>query len=40
MICGKLAADCEIYNVTENKKERVGKLYTAQGKKLEEIKEL
>jgi elongation factor G len=40
MICGKLAADSEIYNVTENKKERAGKLYTAQGKKLEEIKEL
>jgi elongation factor G len=40
LICGKLAADSEIYNVTENKKERVGKLYTAQGKKLEEIKEL
>lgn len=37
---GKLAADSDIYNVTENKKERIGKLYIAQGKKLEEVKEL
>jgi elongation factor G len=37
---GKLSAESEIFNVTENKKERVGKLYTCQGKKLEEIREL
>jgi elongation factor G len=37
---GKLGADLEIFNVTENKKERVGKLYVCQGKKLEEIREL
>ena len=40
IIRGKLAADSEIFNATENKKERVGKLYTCQGKKLEETKEL
>ena len=40
VISGKLAADSEAYNVSENKKERVGKLYTCQGKKLEEIREL
>ncbi|MDR0313884.1 MAG: elongation factor G [Treponema sp.] len=39
VICGKLAADSEIYNVNENKKERVGKLYTCMGKKLEETRE-
>ncbi|MDR1862696.1 MAG: GTP-binding protein, partial [Treponema sp.] len=37
---GKLSAESEILNVTENKKERVGKLYVCQGKKLEEIREL
>jgi elongation factor G len=40
VICGKLNSDSEIYNATENKKERVGKIYTCQGKKLEEIKDL
>jgi elongation factor G len=40
IISGKLAADSEAYNVSENKKERIGKIYTCQGKKLEEIKEL
>jgi elongation factor G len=40
ILCGKLNADSEILNVTENKKERVGKLYTCQGKKLEEVREL
>jgi elongation factor G len=37
---GKLSAESEIFNVSENKKERVGKLYACQGKKLEEIREL
>ncbi|MDR3130354.1 MAG: elongation factor G [Treponema sp.] len=37
---GKLSAESEIFNVTEDKKERVGKLYVCQGKKLEEIREL
>jgi elongation factor G len=40
VISGKLPADSEALNVSENKKERVGKLYTCQGKKLEEVKEL
>jgi len=40
VITGKLAADTEAHNVTENKKERIGKLYIAEGKKLEEVREL
>ena len=40
IITGKLAADSEIVNVSEGKKERVSKLYTCQGKKLEEVREL
>ncbi|MCL2764722.1 MAG: elongation factor G [Treponema sp.] len=40
VISGKLSADSETINVTENKKERIGKLYTCQGKKLEEVREL
>jgi elongation factor G len=40
IITGKLSADSEALNVTENKKERIGKIYTCQGKKLEEAKEL
>jgi elongation factor G len=40
VITGKLAADSEIFNITDSKKERVGKLYTCQGKKLEEVTEL
>jgi len=40
VITGKLAADTEAFNVSENKKERIGKLYTAEGKKLEEVREL
>jgi elongation factor G len=40
VVSGKLAADSETFNVSENKKERIGKLYTCQGKKLEETREL
>jgi elongation factor G len=40
VITGKLTSDSEVMNVSENKKERVGKLYTCQGKKLEETREL
>ncbi|MCL2176291.1 MAG: elongation factor G, partial [Treponema sp.] len=40
VITGKLSADSEAINVSENKKERIGKLYTCQGKKLEEVREL
>jgi elongation factor G len=37
---GKLSADSEAFNLSENKKERIGKLYICQGKKLEETREL
>ena len=40
VLTGKLTSDTETINVSESKKERIGKLYTCQGKKLEEIKEL
>jgi len=40
IITGKLSADSESINVSENKKERIGKLYICQGKKLDEVKEL
>jgi elongation factor G len=40
VVTGRLSADSEALNVSENKKERVGKLYTCQGKKLEEVREL
>ncbi|MDR2747327.1 MAG: elongation factor G [Treponema sp.] len=39
VITGKLSSDSEALNVSENKKERIGKLYTCQGKKLEEVSE-
>jgi elongation factor G len=37
---GRLLPDMEMFNVRENKKEKIGKLYIAQGKKLEEVHEL
>jgi elongation factor G len=40
VITGKLSVDSEAFNISENKKERIGKLYTCQGKKLEEVREL
>ncbi|MDR0731744.1 MAG: elongation factor G [Treponema sp.] len=40
VITGKLQSDTEVLNVTESKKERIGKLYICVGKKLEEVKEL
>ena len=40
VVSGKLAADTEVYNISEGKKERIGKLFICQGKKLEEINEL
>ena len=40
IITGRLSADSETINVSENKKERIGKIYTCQGKKLEEVREL
>ena len=40
VITGTLISDAEVYNINEQKKERVGKLYRAVGKKLTEVKEL
>ncbi len=40
VIGGNLSADSEVLDVTENKKEKIGKLYICQGKKLEEVREL
>ena len=40
IISGKLTSDSEVINVSESKKERIGKFYTCQGKKLEEAREL
>jgi elongation factor G len=40
IVQGKLSADSEAFNAGENKKERIGKLYLCQGKKLEEVREL
>jgi elongation factor G len=40
VLTGKLAADSEAFNVSENRKERIGKLFVCQGKKLEEVHDL
>jgi elongation factor G len=40
VITGKLVPDMEVLIVRDGKKEKVGKLYTAQGKKLEEVREV
>jgi len=40
VITGTLVSDAEVYNINEQKKERIGKLYRAAGKKLSEVKEL
>ncbi|MDR2792592.1 MAG: elongation factor G [Treponema sp.] len=40
VITGKLSEDSEVYNASENKKERIGKLFICQGKKLEEATEI
>ncbi len=40
VINGTLTSESDIYNVKEGKKERVGKMYVATGKKLDEVKEL
>jgi elongation factor G len=37
---GKLSPDLEVVNVRDSRKEKLGKLYTMQGKKLEEVQEL
>jgi elongation factor G len=40
VVTGKLAPDLEVVNVRDGRKEKLGKLYTLQGKKLEEVGEL
>ncbi len=40
IVTGALVADSEVFNVTENRKEKIGKLYRTIGKKLVETKEL
>lgn len=40
IITGTLNADSEVFNIREQKKERVGKIYRVLGKKLTEVKEL
>jgi len=40
VITGVLAPDLEIVNARDGRKEKLGKLYTLQGKKLEEVKEI
>ena len=40
VITGTFSADSEVFNIGENRKEKVGKLYRCTGKKLEEIKSL
>ncbi|MEW5814542.1 MAG: elongation factor G [Spirochaetota bacterium] len=40
VITGKLTSDMEIYNPREGKREKVSKLYSCQGKKLEDISQI
>jgi len=40
VITGKLLPDMEIINVRDSRRERLGKLYTLQGKKLEDVHEI
>ncbi|MDR2446843.1 MAG: elongation factor G [Treponema sp.] len=40
IINGTLSGDSEVYNVSENKKERIGKLFFCQGKRIEETSEI
>lgn len=40
VITGTLTADSEVYNLREQKKERIGKMFRPLGKKLTEIKEI
>ncbi|HTX73684.1 MAG TPA: elongation factor G [Rectinemataceae bacterium] len=40
VMTGTLAPDLEVVNVRDGKKEKLGKLYTLQGKKLEEVQSL
>ena len=38
VVTGKLTSDTEVFNIQSDKKEKIGKLYRAVGKKLEEVK--
>jgi elongation factor G len=40
IVSGKLSADSDAFNVGENKRERIGKIFTCVGKKLAEVKTL
>lgn len=40
VVTGSVKQDTELFNTRENKKEKIGKIYTALGKKIEEVKEL
>src|SRR5208337_2233696 len=40
VITGKMAPDLEIVNVRDGRREKLGKLYILQGKRLEEVREL
>jgi len=40
VVTGRLVQDMEIHNTRDGRKEKVGKIFTAQGKKLEEVPEL
>ncbi len=40
VVTGTLSADTDVFNISENRKEKIGKLYRSTGKKLEEIKSL
>ncbi len=39
IITGKIKADTEVYNIQENKKEKIGKIYRCTGSRMEEIQE-
>lgn len=40
VVSGTFSAESEVYNISEERKEKIGKLYRCVGKKLEEIKKL
>ncbi len=40
VLSGSLTSDCEITNITQKRKEKIGKLYRCQGKKLDEVKKI
>jgi len=40
LLSGTLTPDCEVTNITQKRKEKIGKLYRCEGKKLEEVKKV